>query len=49
MSEFMDGNGDFVGFGNLGPGAGSVRSRNQDGDEVNGTENAKETKWQRTE
>ncbi|KAF2663785.1 hypothetical protein BT63DRAFT_483958 [Microthyrium microscopicum] len=52
MNDFMDADGNFVGIGTLGAGAGAVHAR-QDDDEhengVNGKEETEETKWQRTE
>ena len=51
LNEYMDSSGNFVGFGSLGPGAGSVRPRDEE-PEPNGTEEEEEstdTKWQRTQ
>ena len=51
MGDFMDEDGNFAGMGSLGPGAGTVRTR-EDGEEegdVNGTGGEEDTKWQRTD
>ncbi|KAF2203809.1 hypothetical protein GQ43DRAFT_454213 [Delitschia confertaspora ATCC 74209] len=50
MHEFIDENGNFVGNGTLGAGAGSVRAREEDG--ANGADDnheSEERKWRRTE
>lgn len=50
MQEFMDDDGNFVGGGSLGAGAGTVREREEDAedDQVNGDGGESDTKWQRT-
>lgn len=50
VGEFFDEEGNFRGGGGLGEGAGSVRTREEDGDdEENGDGVEDETKWRRTE
>ncbi|KAF2403142.1 hypothetical protein EJ06DRAFT_506399 [Trichodelitschia bisporula] len=49
MADFMDADGNFIGATELGPGAGTVRGREDDEVEDNDGTNGEDSKWQRTE
>ena len=48
MSDFLDADGNFVGISSLGPGAGVIHAREEETEEVNGADETKDTKWQRS-
>jgi chloride channel, nucleotide-sensitive, 1A len=50
MDDFVDEDGNFIGRGVLGRGAGNVRPRDDESGEINGLDgNSDESKWRRTE